>query len=148
MDLAIDLISVIFRIAVDIVLFSRISGRKFTIKDCPLVLLIYLLFPTILTFLEQSFYSKFNILDYLLEPFRISVLAFVYMRGLPISLILFYGLSSSILQNLFYRFHSFFLFPIWDWDNSMLEITSYWIVFYFSSFIGAMWFIRLSLIHI
>ena len=110
MDLAIDLISVIFRIAVDIVLFSRISGRKFTIKDCPLVLLIYLLFPTILTFLEQSFYSKFNILDYLLEPFRISVLAFVYMRGLPISLILFYGLSSSILQNLFYRFHSFSLF--------------------------------------
>ncbi|AXJ13516.1 sensor histidine kinase [Streptococcus pluranimalium] len=144
MDLAIDLISVIYRIAVDIVLFSRISGRKFTIKDCPLVLLIYLLFPTILTFLEQSFYSKFNILDYLLEPFRISVLAFVYMRGLPISLILFYGLSSSILQNLFYRFHSFFLFPIWGWDNSMLEITSYWIVFYFSSFIGAMWFIRWS----
>ncbi|MFV8043825.1 sensor histidine kinase [Streptococcus pluranimalium] len=139
-----DLISVVLRIGVDVALFSIISGRKFTIKDGPLIFLIYILFPTILTFAEQFYSIRFNVLDYLLEPFRISLLSFFYIREQPKSLVLFYGLLSVTLQDLFYRLYSFFLFPVLGWDNSALEKTSFWIVFYVFSCVGVIWFINWS----
>ena len=114
-----------------IVLFFKINHLKFSFKDILLALALRLLLAILLTSLNRIL--LYDVFSYLDEPLYGILLAFVFLKSLPKTLLVFYGLFPVTLWNLFYRSISYFIFPFLDHN---LNIAQFGLITYLRDVFG------------
>lgn len=93
----------------EIVIFFKVDGISLTFERIFKAFLLQFLLGAIFATFKFSVLSAY--LSYFIEPLYGIGLSFLFLRGLPKRLLLFYGLFPIILMNIFYRSVSYFVFP-------------------------------------
>ena len=93
----------------EIVIFFKVDGISLTFERIFKAFLLQFLLGAIFATFKFSVLSSY--LSYFIEPLYGIGLSFLFLRGLPKRLLLFYGLFPIILMNIFYRSVSYFVFP-------------------------------------
>lgn len=103
-------------------LFSKVNQRKLSMKEIILGILVRIPLAVFWATLGTMTSSDFSYFDY---PIYWIVLAILYLRPLPKTLYIFYGLFPITLWNLFYRSIYFFIFPVFCLVPST-QVNSLW----------------------
>ena len=93
----------------EIVIFFKVDGIGITFERIFKAFLFKILLAFV--FLMIEYMVGYNYLFYFMEPLYGIGLSFLFLRGLPKKLLLFYGLFPMILVNLFHRGVSYFVLP-------------------------------------
>ncbi|MEQ9810487.1 sensor histidine kinase [Streptococcus jiangjianxini] len=142
MEFLFDVFGVFIAFGLDLFLFLFISKRKFSVRTIFIAFLLYEL-PLLLTSSLQNFlFLDFNFIPYLYRALGMLSIPLFFLRELPKSLLIFYGLFPITLRNLFYRSISFFLLPVFSLTNDYLDSTKYWLFFYILSAFLSTLFLR------
>ncbi|HEM6190637.1 TPA: GHKL domain-containing protein [Streptococcus suis] len=104
-----------------IVLFFSVNRLKYSIRSILLVILIRLpvaaLFATLNQLFSNTFFAYFDI------PLYGLLLAIVFLRPLPKTILIFYALLPFTLNNLFYRMVNYFVLPLFGQSPGIIEGT-------------------------
>ncbi|MEI4334651.1 GHKL domain-containing protein [Streptococcus suis] len=104
-----------------IVLFFSVNRLKYSIRSILLVILIRLpvaaLFATLNQLFSNTFFAYFDI------PLYGLLLAIVFLRPLPKTILIFYALLPFTLNNLFYRMVNYFVLPLFGQSPGIIEVT-------------------------
>lgn len=102
-----------------LILFSNVNQRKLKKKE--ILLAFFIRVPiTVFWITLHNFFGP-NILYYLDYPIYVLLLSFIFLRPLPKTILIFYGLFPIVLWNLFYRSISFFVLPIFGLNYLNLD---------------------------
>lgn len=93
----------------ELFIFFKVDGIVLTLERVFKAFLFKILLAVV--FVMISYIVGNNYLSYFVEPLYGIGLSFLFLRGLPKKLLLFYGLFPMILVNLFYRGVSYFVLP-------------------------------------
>ena len=93
----------------ELFIFFKVDGIVLTLERVFKAFLFKILLAVF--FVMISYIVGNNYLSYFVEPLYGIGLSFLFLRGLPKKLLLFYGLFPMILVNLFYRGVSYFVLP-------------------------------------
>ena len=93
----------------ELFIFFKVDGIVLTLERVFKAFLFKILLAVV--FVMISYIVGNNYLSYFVEPLYGIGLSFLFLRGLPKKLLLFYGLFPMILVNLFYRGISYFVLP-------------------------------------
>ena len=96
----------------EIVIFFKVDGIGITFERIFKAFLFKILLAFV--FLMIDYMVGDSYLFYFMEPLYGIGLSFLFLRGLPKKLLLFYGLFPMILVNLFHRGISYFVLPFLD----------------------------------
>ncbi|MEW4353534.1 GHKL domain-containing protein [Streptococcus pneumoniae] len=114
-----------------IVLFFDINRIKFSPRSIFIAFVLKILIAFVLATVKQVMPN--NVLDYLYEPLYALLLAYVLLKPLPKTLIVFYGLFPVTLWNLFYRVNSYFILSLLE-QGKVLSLSDN--IYYFSGFLS------------
>lgn len=102
-----------------LILFSNVNQRKLKKKE--ILLAFFIRVPiTVFWITLHNFFGP-NIFYYLDYPIYVLLLSFIFLRPLPKTILIFYGLFPTVLWNLFYRSISFFVLPIFGLNYLNLD---------------------------
>ena len=93
----------------ELFIFFKVDGIVLTLERVFKAFLFKILLAVV--FVTISYIVGNNYLSYFVEPLYGIGLSFLFLRGFPKKLLLFYGLFPMILVNLFYRGVSYFVLP-------------------------------------
>ena len=96
-------------VGLELFIFFKVDGIVLTLERVFKAFLFKILLAVV--FVMISYIVGNNYLSYFVEPLYGIGLSFLFLRGLPKKLLLFYGLFPMILVNLFYRGVSYFVLP-------------------------------------
>lgn len=104
-----------------IVLFFSVNRLKYSIRSILLVILLRVSVAALFATLSQLFSSQF--FSYFDTPMYGLLLAIVFLRPLPKTLLIFYALLPLTLDNLFYRMVTYFVLPLFGQSPGIIEGT-------------------------
>ncbi|MBJ8326066.1 sensor histidine kinase [Streptococcus pacificus] len=103
----------------DFILFSKINKRVLTWRE--LLFAFLLRFPIAGLILVLIKLTQVNIFVYFDYPLYMVIISFLFLRPLPKSLLIFYGLFPPTLYIIFNNAFSFFILPIFGLNEDLLE---------------------------
>ncbi|MGT2771692.1 sensor histidine kinase [Streptococcus marimammalium] len=106
-------------LSLDLLLFSKVNQRRLSLKEIFLAIIIRLPIAVLSVTLITIF--KINFLSYFDYPLYMTLLSFLFLRPLPIVLLIFYGLFSPTLYILFNRMIVSFVLPILGFKEQLLN---------------------------
>ncbi|MFD3016369.1 ATP-binding protein, partial [Streptococcus agalactiae] len=101
-------------IILTIFLFSKISGRQLTLIEIGICIALRL--GLVILFIAANTIINLSFLKYWLLPIYMLSLAFLLLRPISKTLVVFYGLFPIVLRNLCSRSLAFFVFPLFNID--------------------------------
>ncbi|MGT2925662.1 sensor histidine kinase [Streptococcus cuniculipharyngis] len=111
----------IISLASVIILFFSLNRLRFSLSNILLAFVlripIAILIATVITLTSDQ------LLSYMDEPLYGLLLAIVFLRPLPKTLLVFYGFFAFTLKNLFLRVITYFILPLFDQSSGKMEDT-------------------------
>ena len=109
----------------ELFIFFKVDGIVLTLERVFKAFLFKILLAVV--FVMISYIVGNTYLSYFVEPLYGIGLSFLFLRGLPKKLLLFYGLFPMILVNLFYRGVSYFVLPFLEQGQVYDDHSSIWL---------------------
>ncbi|MGT2756548.1 GHKL domain-containing protein [Streptococcus ovuberis] len=123
-----------------IILFFSINRLKYSIRSILLVILLRVPVSALFATLNQLFSNQF--FSYFVEPLYGLLLAIVFLRPLPKTLLIFYGLLPFALENLFYRMVTYFILPLLGQSPGVIEDTPTFVLVNILSISAVLFFLK------
>ena len=124
----------------EIVIFFKVDGIGITFERIFKAFLFKILLAFV--FLMIEYMVGDNYLFYFMEPLYGIGLSFLFLRGLPKKLLLFYGLFPMILVNLFHRGISYFVLPFLDQGQINDKYSFIWVFIMIFNFFISLAFLK------
>ncbi|VHC80188.1 GHKL domain-containing protein [Streptococcus pyogenes] len=123
-----------------IVLFFSVNQLKYAARSIFLVILLRVSVSALFATLNQLFSNQF--FSYFDEPLYGLLLAVVFLRPLPKTLLIFYGLLPFTLENLFYRMVTYFILPLLGQPPGVIEDTPSFVLTILLSLLAVLFFLK------
>ncbi|HGI2619457.1 TPA: sensor histidine kinase [Streptococcus agalactiae] len=114
MNSTLSILEIALTIILTIFLFSKISGRQLTLIEIGICIALRL--GLVILFIAANTIINLSFLKYWLLPIYMLSLAFLLLRPISKTLVVFYGLFPIVLRNLCSRSLAFFVFPLFNID--------------------------------
>ena len=124
----------------EIVIFFKVDGIGITFERIFKAFLFKILLAFV--FLMIDYMVGDSYLFYFMEPLYGIGLSFLFLRGLPKKLLLFYGLFPMILVNLFHRGISYFVLPFLDQGQINDKYSFIWVFIMIFNFFISLAFLK------
>lgn len=134
------IIEVIVSLGTVIVLFFTINRISYSFRSIFLVILLRVPIATLFATLDQLFSDRF--FTYFDDPLYGLLLAAVFLRHLPKTLLFFYGLFPFVLNNLFYRIFTYFILPLFGQATGIIKDTSTFVIVNLFSLLAVLFFLK------
>lgn len=123
-----------------VILFFSINRLKYSARSIFWVILLRVPIATLFATLNQLFSNQF--FSYFGTPLYGFLLAIVFLRPLPKTLLMFYALFPFTLENLFYRMVIYFILPLFGQTPGVIEDTSTFILAILLSLLAVLFFLK------
>lgn len=128
MAIAIEILDGLITIFLTLFLFSEVNKNKLSIREIFCAILVRIPLAAFWIILMNVTGSDLSYFD---TPIYLLVLTFMYLKPLPKTLYIFYGLFPITLWNLFYRSIIFFILPLFRIDENIMETILWFNLSYF-----------------
>ncbi|MBM7635560.1 sensor histidine kinase [Streptococcus saliviloxodontae] len=134
------LIETVVSLGTLLVLFFTINRISYSFRSIFLVILLRVPIAALFATLNQLFSDEF--ITYFDEPLYALLLAVVFLRPLPKTLLFFYGLFPFVLNNLFYRIFMYFILPLLGQAPGIIKNTSTFVIVNLFSLLAVLIFLK------
>lgn len=139
--LLIQILDLLVTAVLTLFLFSKVSGYKFTFIDFLVCFVIR--FGVSIAFVVIDSFVDIELLYYLSFPIYMVLISFILLKSVTYTVVIFFGLFSITLWNLFYRSIAFFVLPAMGVNSQFLDNALWGTVIDFISTIFVLLFLKL-----
>ena len=139
--LLIQILDLLVTVVLTLFLFSKVSGYKFTFIDFLVCFVIR--FGVSIAFVVIDSFVDIELLYYLSFPIYMVLISFILLKSVTYTVVIFFGLFSITLWNLFYRSIAFFVLPAMGVNSQFLDNALWGTVIDFISTIFVLLFLKL-----